>query len=248
MTDNEQEQVVKMLVVTAEVMGTEIKPAAAMLMAEDLSGYDFRAVMTALTRCRREISGRLTLKAVMDILSPAGGWLTANEAWATALPATDERVTVVWTRESAKAWQVALPLIEQGDKVGARMAFISAYDRHVADARSNGRPPEQQVSIGWDVHNRAPAIEKAQQQGLLPPPVAEELPALPSPTDPGVIERSEKLQAGLRQLALSMQEAGKQRHIEEQQRRDERLRQVNEKFDRQREAVLAQIAEQEKNQ
>lgn len=232
MTNQEQDQVLKMLVATAEVMGHELKTSTVLIMVDDLAGYDFQAVMVALTRCRRECTGRLTLKMVLDLLAPAGGWLTANEAWSMALPAADERNTVVWTQEASKAWSVAQPLMEVGDKVGARMAFIAAYDRHVGAARSEGRQPVQEISAGWDAAGRELAIQQAQIAGLLPPPAP--VMALPKPT----AEQQEamdagraKISAGLQQLANRMKVAGEQERSARQDRRAESMQRTNDYFD-----------------
>ncbi len=95
-------------------------------------------------------------------------WPTADEAWAGAQAAIDERNTVVWTEEAAQAWfQSAQPLMEAGDKIAARRAFIDTYERMVREAIAAGRPPSVTVSEGHDPDSRAPAIEQARDRGLL---------------------------------------------------------------------------------
>lgn len=205
MTPEQEEQLVDMIMITAEVMGHELKPAAVMMMVADLAEYDFTAVANTLTRCRKELTGKLTLKGILDLLAPAGGWLTANEAWSRALPAANERNTVIWTVEARKAWFVALPMIEAGDKVGARMAFIAAYEREVANAKNTGAQPQHEVSPGDDEMLREAAIRQAQTEGLLPAP-AKPL-ALPKPTpeqEAVMAINREKIGEGLRQLSEAM--------------------------------------------
>lgn len=170
MTTQEQERLIMALMATAEVMGNEIKPNVALIMVDDLSMYPLADVLQSLVRVRREHSGKLTLKLILDILSPLAGWLSANEAWALALPAIDEKSTVVWTPEIAKAFEVARPILEDGDKIGARMAFIPAYDRIINQAKLENRTPSYEVSAGWCPHNRDLAIQNAVTVGLLPPP------------------------------------------------------------------------------
>lgn len=170
MTIQEQEQLIMALMATAEVMGNEIKPNVALIMVDDLSMYPLADVLQSLVRVRREHSGKLTLKLILDILSPLAGWLSANEAWALALPAIDEKSTVVWTPEIAKAFEVARPILEDGDKIGARMAFIPAYDRIINQAKLANRTPSYEVSAGWCPHNRDLAIQNAVTVGLLPAP------------------------------------------------------------------------------
>lgn len=232
MTPEQEEQLVDMILVTAEVMGHELKPSAVMMMVSDLSGYDFAAVANTLNRCRKEQTGRLTLKGILDLLAPAGGWLTANEAWSLALPAADERNTVVWTSEASKAWSVALPLLEVGDKVGARMAFIAAYERHVSTAKSEGKQPVHEVSAGWDAAGRDLAIQQAQIAGLLPWPAP--VAALPPPTkeqQAALVDNRAKVQAGLQALASKMRAANEPDRIARERERAERMERANEYFE-----------------
>lgn len=234
MTPEQEEQLVDMILVTAEVMGHELKPSAVMMMVSDLASYDFAAVANTLNRCRKEQTGRLTLKGILDLLAPAGGWLTANEAWSLALPAADERNTVVWTSEASKAWSVALPLLEVGDKVGARMAFIAAYERHVSTAKSEGKQPVHEVSAGWDAAGRDLAIQQAQIAGLLPPPAP--VAALPPPTkeqQAALVDNRAKIQAGLQALASKMRAANEPDRIAREQQRAERMEKANAYFEKQ---------------
>lgn len=182
MNRDEQEKLILALMATAEVMGNEIKPNVAIVMVDDLSMYPLSDVLQALTRIRREHAGKLTLKAILDILAPAGGWLSANEAWALALPAADEAATVVWTQEMAKAWAIAKPILDAGDKIGARMAFIPAYERFVDQAKREGRDPHYEISDGWDANMRELAVQNAVTAGLLP--MTQQLAALPAPDEP----------------------------------------------------------------
>ena len=72
MTPQEQEKLVLALMATAEVMGNEIKPNVALVIVDDLSAYALDDVLQALTRVRRECSGKLTLKMILDILASFG--------------------------------------------------------------------------------------------------------------------------------------------------------------------------------
>lgn len=90
---------------------------------------------------------------------------TADEAWATALLAADERETVVWTAETAEAFAIARSVLDAGDDVGARMAFRAAYDRLVGVARREARRVEWMASLGADPERRALALEAAAKAG-----------------------------------------------------------------------------------
>lgn len=92
----------------------------------------------------------------------------ANEAWATAITSLDENDTVVWTGETAEAFGVARSILDLGDKVGARMAFIDAYQRLVIAARSMRHPVQWQVSEGFDKERRRLAISTAIELGRIP--------------------------------------------------------------------------------
>jgi hypothetical protein len=112
------------------------------------------------------------------------GRLGAEEAWALALGAADEADAVVWTDEIAQAWGVALPVLQRGDEVGARMAFREAYGRHVAQARAARQPLRWCVALGHDSTRRADALRRAEELGRLSLGEADSLVALPAPRAP----------------------------------------------------------------
>lgn len=167
MNDRDLCTLVEHLTATAELMGQEMKPNAIALMADDLSAYPIQALLRALKRVRSEHTGKLTPKSVMDRLDDVLGRLPANEAWAVAITAQDERATVVWTDEICDAWAISQPLAEARDMVGARMAFIAAYERITREARDAQKMPATQVSIGWDADLRNVALERAVQMGRI---------------------------------------------------------------------------------
>lgn len=236
MTLEEKEQVLRTLVATAEVMGGEMKPTTALVMAQDLDEYPFYEVMTALNRVRKESTGRLTLKAIIDMLSPGRDWLSANEAWSLALPAADERNTVVWTREARDAFNIALPLLEEGDKIGARMAFIAAYDRSVSIAKAAGGAPNVEVSEGWDKQLRDVAVDQAVNRGLLPPPRKEEALALPNLSPEQVKDNRARMAELMRTWRESMRQAEADAEAEQARQRQE----ARQKFEAHRDQVVAE--------
>lgn len=97
----------------------------------------------------------------------ADGRPGADEAWATALQARDEAASVVWTEETAQAWDTARRVLDLGDEVGARMAFRDAYNRLVEEARRQRKPIDWRASLGFDPAGRAEAIGAAEAAGLL---------------------------------------------------------------------------------
>jgi hypothetical protein len=165
MQRSEHEMLISALGATAEIMQTQLQPAALMLMAEDLSAYKVADVLAALKRVRHEVSGRLTLAVIIERLQSADGIPGGDEAW--ALMSRPESETVVITEQMAEAMQFARPLLSDGDKIGARMAFKDAYTRIVADAREKRVKPEWFVSLGFDPEGRSQPIAEAVRTGKL---------------------------------------------------------------------------------
>lgn len=150
------------------ITGNEMSAIAMDAMIEDLAPYGLDTVLQALTRCRRECKGRLSLAEIIERVECADGRPGADEAWMTALQAQDESATVVWTDETRAAFEIARPALEIHDKTGARMAFRDAYQRLVDAARQSNTPASWGASLGWDVDARRIALEAAVQCGRLP--------------------------------------------------------------------------------
>ncbi|KDR39183.1 hypothetical protein BG61_34330 [Caballeronia glathei] len=154
---------IQALAATAELCGTNLSEAAAKMLLTDLADYDERAVLVALSKCRRELKGRLTLAEIISRIDD--GRPGAEEAWA-VLP-FDEGTSVVWTEEMSKAFWVAYPLIEEGEKVAARMAFKESYLRLVAEAREHRIPAHWTASLGHDKDGRQPVLAAAVEKGRI---------------------------------------------------------------------------------
>lgn len=162
------ESLVKAVVATAELMGTELTIDGARMFCADLADYPEPMVLNALRKCRREVTGRLTLAAVVSRLDD--GRPGADEAW--AMIPRDEYRSVVWTDEMATAYGVAAPLLAEGDQVAARMAFREAYQAAVSRARDANRQPTWRPSLGWDPAGREAVLRDAVEKGRLPGPQA----------------------------------------------------------------------------
>ena len=179
-------EIIEAITVTAELTGTQLSGVAMASMASDLMAeFSEPAILGALSRCRRELSGRLTQSAVVERIEQGDGRPGSNEAWGIAVSAFDEGATVVLSNEIAEAMAAARPVLDSGDEVGARMAFRDAYDRIVRTARANGvKSPTWFPSIGLDPARRVDAIQNAVAMGrLAPPQAAQYLPAPTTPTD-----------------------------------------------------------------
>ena len=170
-------EITRALAVTAELTGTELSVVALQAMERELGNYKVSAVITAMTRCRRELTGRLTLAAVLERIESADGRPTANEAWGIALSGFDESMTIITNQEINAAMSVARPIMDVGDEVGARMAFRDSYERTVTENRNQGVNPEWYPSMGSDKRMRAAVVAGAVERGLLPMSYFAELPA-----------------------------------------------------------------------
>lgn len=165
--------------VTAELCGRTFSEPAARVFVDDLAGFPDVAVIKALAKCRKEVRGLLTVQDVVSRIDD--GRPGAEEAW--SLMPFYEAQSVVWTDEMARAFAVAGPLLAQGDKVAARMAFKEAYSRMVAEARDDGRRVNWTPSLGHDPRGREAVLQAAVAAGRLSFDHASDLcPALPAPS------------------------------------------------------------------
>lgn len=178
------------VIVAAEVCGTELSTLAAETMARVLSDYPSADVARALQRAQREVSGRLTLAAILQRID--SGHLSPDEAWALASTARDEAATVVWTAEIAGAYGVAVPLLAQGDQVAARMSFLAAYRAALQRAQDARNAPRWYASIGHDQRARTGALVTAAECGRLS---AGTVRGLLDPSVPGYDDATRRLSA-----------------------------------------------------
>jgi len=159
---------------TAETLGQTLSASAAELMAHDLADYPVSAIAGALQACRRELTGKLTLAAILQRVQAADGHPEANEAWAIAVLSSDETDSVLMTGEIGLAFSAARPVFDAGDLVAARMAFIAAYQRLVDIARRESTPANWALSLGFDPQRRVAAVEEGLRLGRLSAPAARE--------------------------------------------------------------------------
>lgn len=162
-TNKPSETLIQAIAVAAELTGTELSPMAAKVMAMDLSRYPENQVLGALTRCRRELKGRMSPSDVIGRLDD--GRPGVEEAW--ALVPKDEAQTAVWTEEMARAMSAASGLLDEGDAIAARMAFKETYQRLCQDARDRGIPVRWTATLGWDEGGRESVLAQAHEAGKL---------------------------------------------------------------------------------
>jgi hypothetical protein len=181
-------------------------PAGTMLKAwwSNLEPYPLRVVALALSAYRDEVGEFAPVPAgIAKRCKVMDGRPTADEAWAMALTSRSELDTVVWTTEAAQAFSRCMPVLQTGDKVGARRAFIDSYERLVTEARNAGRAAAWLVSEGWDPEKRQIAVARAQAAGLLPAPPEHLKLSAPAGTEPA---GAEPCPEGLKQVKAMLAE------------------------------------------
>jgi hypothetical protein len=102
--------------------------------------------------------------AMIEKLAPDGR-PDANEAW--AMIPKNEDSSVVMSQEMAEALGIAQPLLNDGDAIGARMAFRDAYNRIVERNKLAGVAPSWFPSLGRNAEMRVAALEQAARLGRI---------------------------------------------------------------------------------
>lgn len=156
-------ELIQAVAVTSELCGRTFSDPAARMFVSDLAAYPVQQVLGALTRCRKEVRGMLTVQDVVSRLDD--GRPGPEEAW--SLMPLNEDQTVVWTEEMCLAAAASHPLVVRGDMVAGRMAFKEAYTRLVQQARDAGKTVQWSASLGHDPRQRQSALQAAVQAGRL---------------------------------------------------------------------------------
>lgn len=171
---------------TMELYDKALSTEAMRLWWQALGDYQLEEVRGGLTRHIKDPDRGRWAPRPADVIAAIQAayleqWPAAEQAWAQAIEAADERATVVWqSREAQQAWhQAAQAIYLDGDQVGARVAFKEAYNRLVREAVNAGRSPRTAVSLGHDVQGRRDALTTAVDQGLLSREAAQQY--LPAP-------------------------------------------------------------------
>lgn len=136
------------------------------LFFKALESYPFEVVSKAMTGHIRDPQRGKFQPTPSDMIAQINGASAMldgrpgpEEAWA-MLP-HDERASGVWTTEMQEAWGVALPLLQEGNLVNARMAFKEVYARLIDAARKQGKQPAWQMTLGHDKSGHVPALVEA---------------------------------------------------------------------------------------
>lgn len=149
----------------AEMFGKTFTKAAANMYVDDLLAYPPDRVIAALTKLRRTVRYFPTVAEVIATIQAEDGRPGVEEAW--GMCPKSEADSVVWNDEISKAYFVALPLLEMGDKVAARQAFKEKYEALVREARDLAKPVKWWTTQGTDPLGRQAAVMDAVEKGRL---------------------------------------------------------------------------------
>jgi hypothetical protein len=159
-TMNNPNELIDAITITEEFTNTTLTKEAKATIVKELQRYPHNQAMDALRRCYRELTGRLTIAAIIQRIDD--GRPGPDEAWA-MLPRS-EQDSVVWTREMVVAWGIAR---KAADPIAERMAFRQAYERELREARDEGRIAVWTPSLGRDPGKREAAITQAVEKGRI---------------------------------------------------------------------------------
>lgn len=168
MQEAEKPQFVTLLTGVMDVYGARATQASLTIWWAALSRYPFTAVSHALSgHVQDAIAGKFAPKPadLIGRLQALDGRPGPEEAW--SMIPRDEASSVVWTEEMAQAWGTAQPLLNEGDQVAARMAFLERYRQLVQGARDKGEPAKWMPSLGFDKAGREAVLIEARDRGRL---------------------------------------------------------------------------------
>ena len=166
MTPSDKEKFAEVIRATMSLYDREVQPAAMLIWWGALKDYGLAEVGEALARFIKSPKGHFApLPAdVIAMCRKSSGHMPPDEAWAIGLTAQDESLSVIWTTQIAEAMGAAQPCLDGHDKYGARLAFLSAYDRLTGSSA-----PVWTISIGSSPDGRLRAVDSALRKGLIAP-------------------------------------------------------------------------------
>lgn len=178
---------------------------------------------------------------VIALLETRHRHISYGEAW--ALCPKSHMDTVVWTNEIAQAWAACSDIYNDGDKIGAKMAFKGAYERIRNLAELKRVRPVWGVSIGDNKELIKGALDNAVLAGRLTAEQA--LNSLPTAQGGGFIGKmltggkvsvsDASVKKGIKKLRRAMDDA-------EKIREDNRLKQLQAIIDEKQKFEDARVA------
>jgi hypothetical protein len=207
MNDSDKRAFFDLLKPALEMGGRPLTADTAALWWKALEPYDLPEIEAAVVAALRDPeTGRYPLTTGAVIAHIPDPWGTPDEAWALALRSRDEAASLCVLPEILEALGVAGPILDEGDTIGGRRAFIESYQRIVKARKLAGARPQWQLSIGHDPGRRAEAAREAVDRRLLPREAVEHY--LPAPDASGPVAAVAGLLAG---KSASLPDAGDDR-------------------------------------
>ena len=189
MNINEKQEFFEVFKKCGELYDKIVKPERVAVYWDALSHRTIADIKSAINRHVQDSErGRffpLPADITAQLPKELNAWLTANEAWATC--PKDEYKSAAMCEEIGNALGVAQDLINDGDMIAARMAFIEHYNRLVEQAKMEGRKPEWFTSYGFDKETRYLADKQLIEYKNLALPEGSKL-SLPEPENVKSIE------------------------------------------------------------
>lgn len=168
MNQNEKRDFGVLLSAVLDVYGANSTAAGVGIWWAALERFPLEAVRGALSaHVQDSVAGKFAPKPadIIGKLQAMDGRPGPEEAW--SMIPRDEATSVVWTDEMSQAFGVALPLLEEGDQIAARMAFLERYRTLMQKARDSGEPVNWWPSLGTDQRGREVALLEARDKGRL---------------------------------------------------------------------------------
>lgn len=145
------------------------------LFYDALQEYDLDAIRHAASQLVKTHKHFPVIADFIDLLDDTGHQhLGADKAWSVAIRMLNDDDTVIATDEIRMAWAAALPVLQLGDEIGARMAFRDAYNR-----MDKTQPPKWNISPGNDARLRRERVVEAVRLGRLESSVLVVYPDIP---------------------------------------------------------------------
>lgn len=170
-------------------MGYPLSAGAKAIMFEDLEKYPFQLVKAALAAHRRDTKRGQYQPNTSHVehqiaIATVGQWPSANEAWGrVSKPGAVVKIMrdgklrndyrevdpapCLMNQVTAAALQSAMPQLEAGDIIPARVTFIATYDRLVEREKQAGALPRYWVSPGGTPEEQAAVRDEGIRLGLL---------------------------------------------------------------------------------
>jgi hypothetical protein len=158
------------LTIMAEAFGETLTEQRQEIYCAGLADLPYDRLQIAFRRARYELKWFPKLAELRELGGAAAGLAVdgrpgPEEAWA-RMPKGEhmEDDSVVWCEEERIAYGACRSLLADGDQIGARMAFKERYQKELAEARSEGRPVQWTMSVGYDVDRRLTTLATAVQE------------------------------------------------------------------------------------